>query len=248
MFPDKTQTASNATFTATLLCKIAATLTSKRFKSWYSTNESRFTWSGSRLHKKLRTDLMCQCHQAFPFYSQPETDLETLHELGSLIAKLASHVESTFNVTIPVKDRKMTVPRGTGYQDALYALFTSFTGADVIKSTRATNEFYIWNAIHSLAIYVKARQTLSHSTGHPGFEEVLTSMTEDYLLAGYPHDLLSSDAELIREGHDVATLAMDHGSCSTWSALRGDKANYYEQGIAYHFDASKKVSRIESAA
>jgi hypothetical protein len=196
----------------TRLSQVASLLKTKRFQSWFNSTESRFEWATPRLFERLQRDL----------YFQVESKAEGSEKLAELSEQCLAAAE-LYASLLPgnTKIRKPEL-KFTFTADDVAGQIIDFLAEGVEKPSAthvgAQNErFYLFNALSSLAIYARARDTLERSTNNSSFESLLLSLDEDYLLKGYPHDLLAHDAQDVRSGRpDVIAIALKPDYCSTF--------------------------------
>lgn len=226
--------------TGLFLAKASSIITSKRFQSWFLKPDSRFDWAGEPLFEKLEKDLMFQVNQAL--LSRSDKDLKSIDRL-QLIAErcdnLVVWIEETFTeISFAKKDKHFTVPKGEVFSENLYEYLSRTYHSGLVKDT--TGDFYLWNALEALILYVRARDTLSTPLNNPVFEKVLSGMTESYLIAGYPHDVLANDATAIRNGEPIKALLLRNGYCSTWIIKTKDDIPQVADSRIVHFKSAAR--------
>lgn len=225
---EKSEAKEHALLTATFLSALAALLESKRFAAYMADNSSRFTWATEALHDKLRKDLFFQIKQGIDVRFDDNVSL--IHALGLTAAVCDAEIKrlsANWDLRLPKKARSFPVPRDTTLESKIWNLFSNRPPAPTIKDTG--RPFYLWNSIDALETFVKARRTLSRDTGHKAFEAFLTTLSEPYLLEGYPHDVLAHDADTIVNGQrKVVGLLVRKDWCSTWTV---DERTVATEGI-----------------
>jgi len=198
--------------TTVFLGQVSSLLRSKRFAKWYLSNESRFEWDGEKLFSRLRKDLIFQVKQAVRL-NDDSTDIEYLHALTGRIDHCVERVEQMDGIKNTKKEKSLTIARDADVSDLIFALLTRQNATGLIRDI--PDGFYVWNAVSSLITYAESRQTLARTTGHSRFEMILSAVTEEYLVNGYPHDLLAHDASDIRNNVKVKALMVRGEYCST---------------------------------
>jgi hypothetical protein len=208
--------------TAIFLSKVSSIITSKRFSAWYNQQDSRFDWAGDALFSKLRKDLTFQVRQAMP-----DRDLRNADDMTRMLYiaersdALVNWIEEHFSeVKVLKKEKSFTVPKGEKFADHLYQFLSRTYHSGMVKDTRG--DFYLWNAIEALIIFARARDTLDNPIPNQAFEKVLSGVTEQFMLDGYPHDLLAHDAVDIRRGRPLKALVVRNEYCSTWLVKDGE--------------------------
>jgi len=222
--------------TTVFLGQVASLLRAKRFAGWYGSNESRFDWAGERLFSKLRKDLMFQVKQAVSLSSEA-SDIELLHALADLIDRVVSSVEAQHDVKNTKKEKSLSIPRDADASDLIFQFLSRSDTTGLLRDV--PDGFYVWNAVSSLITFVRARETLARSTGNATFEKVLSGLKEDYMVGGYPHDLLSFDAHDVRIGIALKALLMRIDYCSTMSVKQDEELLPSSECTTIHF---KKVA------
>lgn len=218
--------------TTVFLGQVASLLRAKRFASWYASNESRFDWAGERLFSKLRKDLIFQVKQAVSLNSEA-TDIELLHALADLIERVVSSVEAQNAVKNTKKEKSFAIPRDADASELIFQFLSRGDTKGLIRDL--PDGFYVWNAISSLVTFARARETLVRSTGNTTFEKVLSGLNEDYLVGGYPHDLLAFDAHDVRTGIALKALLMRIDYCSTMSVKQDEELVPSSECRTIHF-------------
>lgn len=221
--------------TAIYLSKLATLLRSKRFENWYFDTSTRFEWATVRLFTRLKKDLMFQIRQGLGREAKALDDTERLQKFVKLIDEHVEWICRNHDVNLRLKDKAFTVRRGESVENAILDFLSRRDRSDLMRDKSSADSFYMWNGIGSLAIFARARDTLSKPTGHPQFERILSEMEEGYLLAGYPHDLLAHDAAVIRSGKKVKALLMKKGYCSTFIFRTDEPIGTIEEGRLIHF-------------
>lgn len=204
--------------TALFLVHLSALLSQKRFAGWYSQNTSRFAWAGERLHEALRRDLMMQVDQCLDRQSKDAAAAHKFAILAAICARQSQYLDRQFDLKLKRKDTAFAVPAGRSVEEVVFDMLSaSLYGLlrDTSSSGDAAERFYMWNAIGSLKTYVMCRDTLARPLSNPAFEKLLAGLDEDYMLRGYPHDLLAHDADDVRKGENVIGIRMVEQYCST---------------------------------
>lgn len=220
--------------TTVFLGQVASLLKSKRFATWYASNESRFSWATERTFAKLRKDLMFQVNQALPRDIPADaSDIQRLQTLADLCDLTVEAAEKDLATTNTKKEKQFVFRKETSTAEAVFAFLSHGDTRGLIREL--PNGFYIWNAVSSLITYARARETLAISTGNTVFERVLSGLNEDYVVNGYPHDLLSFDAHDVRTGVPVKALLMRNEYCSTQMVKQDEDLLPFEGGQVIHF-------------
>lgn len=227
--------------TAIFLSQVREIIRSKRFLSWFDSQESRFDWASESVFGKLRKDLMFQVKQAMPDReTRDASDREQIAALSEHCLSLVQWIEENFPEAKPLKkEKQFKVPKGERFTDHLYEFLSRTYHSGLVKDT--TGDFYLWNAVEALILYTRARDTLDNPVPNPAFEKVLSGLTEQYMLQGYPNDLLAHDAHDLRTGQAVTALIMQKGYCST-RLVKADE-EMPVAGDADVFDLNKKARR-----
>lgn len=198
------------------LFKVASVLRQRRFWTDYlsgTVHKPRFAWDTLALQDRLERDLVKQLP-----YSTDKSDTSVRW------ASLADQVEAYATDLAPnakLKDRRFSIKRGASADDSITELLTGpgWTQSNVTKAP-----FEVTNALSSLFLYAQARLTLSTPTGNECFEALLASLSESYLLGGYPHDILAHDARGIRimPPAQLEAILYRESYCSTYLLKDGD--------------------------
>lgn len=208
--------------TAGLLSQLSSLMKSQRFVSWLLETGSRFEWASEKVLERLNRDLKFQLRQAIDDRSIREMGYsQQFLELSSLCEAAAERIEVKFGFKLKAKDKKFVVPRGEIFSDCLYAFLSRSEFGFAQKSDK---DFYLWNAISSLVMFTRARDTLSNDTGNQRFEAFLASLDSQYMVDGYPHDILTHDAHLIRSNQKVELILANKAYCSTYAVQKGEQA------------------------
>ncbi|NLC22067.1 MAG: hypothetical protein GX771_09195 [Halomonadaceae bacterium] len=206
--------------TTIFLGTIASLLRTRNFARWYASNESRFPWAGEPLAKRLRHDLMYQVNQCLDRDYRRLTEIDRLREIARLCEELVEPLEEKGLVKNTKKEKTFRFPRDVDPSQMIFEFLSRRDTVGMIKDLPGS--FYVWNVISSLIIYARARDTLVNPTGNVQLERLLTEMGEEYLLSGYPHDLLSHDAHAIRSSVPVKALIVRNAYCSTFLVKEGE--------------------------
>mgnify|MGYP003149725318 CR=1 FL=1 len=207
--------------TARYLYKAGHLIGSKRFLRWVHQWDSRFAWAGTRLHERLIGDMLFQVRQAFTVAEARNLGPQKLLQgLAEQCWEVANSYETSLDAAMRKKDRCFTVPRGKSEATEVLRFLSRSPTKGLFKDRKA--HFYLWNALEAIELYARARDTLKNDTGHLGFERFLRTLSEDYLLEGYPKDILAHDAHAIRGNEPVKAILVRTGYCSTWLVRSGD--------------------------
>lgn len=202
--------------TSVFLAQVGALLKSRPFHAWLKERPCRFTWATEELYSRLDRDLSFQVGQALPQprREQPQDLGDRLKQLGTLCVELSDDLIQRFALKLTKKERKIPLTEEFLFNNFLYSWLSHRPLNRLAKDEG--NGFYIWNALNMLINYVRARETLQRDTGNAQFEKILNGVTLDYLLSGYPFDLLSHDAHDVRRGVSVKALVLRNSYCSTY--------------------------------
>lgn len=211
------QSIENLEKTAVFIGQLGALISHKRFIKWisdYNDQSFRFDWATASLHRKLIDDLTFQIRQALPYESKSDNFQKNIVDFGTLCTKLSETIIAKNDLKIFKKDRKVKVSGDSDFESIVFEFLSDHDTSFVVKDNNP-NEFYVWNGVNSLMVHVRARQTLTQSTGNQDFEKLLLNINEGYLMDGYPHDLLSHDAHAIRSKKPILGIVMRKNYCST---------------------------------
>ena len=213
---DISEARQNAHRTAIFLSKIASLFTSQRFHRYLERKESRFQWTSHRIFDRLHAEFFMQVKQGINVrISEDIAFSQQLFLTSAVIEAEVKRLTDRFGLKLRKSDCQFTVPRAADYEGYVLALCQSRPPAPINRDK--DRPFYLWNTVDSLVLYVKARRTLSTPTGHGRFDELLSSLEEDYLLSGFPHDLLVHDADAVTNpNRKVTGLLLHNEFCSTW--------------------------------
>lgn len=202
---------------AIFLFQLSHAIRSRSFKTWFGSTESIWNFGTPRLFLRLQRDLIFQVNQ---LVRSRETDqaFQVCLSLAADLEKAALRIELAEKLKIRKADKRFRMESGTDFATALLSVFPDFT----LDAFLIEGDFYLRNSISSLRIYAMARITLAEKTGNHDFDSLIASFTEEYLVDGYPHDVLSHDAGAIREGKRVTHVLIRQEYCSTWLVLEGE--------------------------
>lgn len=235
---------ANLKKTTVFLAQVASLLRSKGFATWYSSTESRFAWATGKVFAKLRKDLMFQINQALPRMAS-ETEKQRILAFADLCDGVVAAAEEKHKIENKKKDKQFSFPRGA---DAAGLIFEFLSHGDTRGLIRdLPDSFYVWNGVASLVTFARARETLSVSTGEVIFEKLLSGLKEDYMVNGYPHDLLAFDAHDIRARVPVKALLMRTEYCSTQLVKLDEELLPFSDGKVVLFNHSTKQEITKAA-
>jgi len=197
---------------AVFLETLSQALMRPSFWQWLNSRETRFDWAGLELHQKLRKDLKFQLDQGTVKGHRNEDISESTQEVTQAAVNEVERLMSYYDVEFTRKETTFKVPRGSTFQQAILELLENAPPTPSYMDLH--RPFYLWNSIEALRTYARSRQTLTVDTGHRGFERFLESLKEDYMVAGYPHDILAIDASLVKRPEVVGILQRPE-YCST---------------------------------
>lgn len=209
---------------ASLLYQVASVLGTKKFHWFFRANESRFHWTTDRLHDRLRKDLMLQANQLLSRRRNDAGDAEYLKRLGEVIGTYADSVCAKYNVDLTQAEKTYPMPRSTTginlqtkhYKSLFDMIVEECVDLDLVRDAAPTQGFYVGNLLSSMRIYLESRYTLVEPFASRKFEKMLNELSEEYLLDGYPHDILAHDAVWVRAGRERSALALRKEYCSSW--------------------------------
>lgn len=230
---DMAAVAENAHSSAVFLSRIAALLESSRFAKYIEANASRFDWATPAVQDKLRKDLFFQVRQGCNIrISDQATVSQMLATTAAMCDAEVRRLTYSYDLKLRKKDRSFSVPRQADYETEVLKLLDSRPPAPSIKDMG--RPFYLWNSVDSLVTYVRARRTLSTHTGHEKLESLLDRLSEQYMLDGYPHDILVHDVASVTSGsRNVAGLLVRKEWCSSWVVTEDDKGQESRDGFEF---------------
>lgn len=212
----------NARQSVVYLRKMANLLRSTAFANYYGGQPSRFAWATPMVFARLQKDLMFQVEQLIAHDTPKDAAWGAVAERCE---QLADVICQNFGiVAITKKETAFSVPRGTKSDDAVSAILLAFEGRKM-PERESSRGFYVINALSSLRIFAEARLTLAKNTGNPIFEKVLLGIDTDWLLAGYPHDLLAHDGRTVRSGAKILEHGLRKDYCCTFMNVEGEGYN-----------------------
>ena len=209
--------------TAVFLGQIGSLLQKKSFHNWIKQRPTRFTWADDACFDRLENDLSFQVRQAMDRSERPLSLIDQLSVLGRKCELLSEAFIERFELKIFKKNRQVQITKEFSMSDFV---FNFLSRRNLIGYEKKMFEaFYLWNALDSIVIYCRTRETLEYDTGHQNFETLLKSLSKEYLLEGYPHDILSHDAHQIRmEPKKVTGILMRKSYCSTYLVLKDNES------------------------
>lgn len=207
----------SARATALLLAKLSSAIRSRRFKSWFDSQASYLPWASSVIFKRLQKDLMFQVTQC-PDLSNKANDFDNLTALAVKMEEAAASIENKFNLEIKKSDKRFIVPQSSSLSDELFSLFSKTDMTDLFKD----DQFYLFNALDSVFVYVLSRRTLEKPIGNACFDKQILGLTESYLLDGYPHDLLAHDVLSFSSDRKIKYWLFKNEYCATHLVFEGE--------------------------
>lgn len=214
---EKQKVLEQARKTIQFLAQSGCILRSKRFHKYVVTTEGRFEWVTDNIQAKLIADLMFQVRWSMPSRSSVPRDELSMADQFNIIADQCDaevlRLENLHGVDVPKKEKTFAVRKGENFEDNLYEFFSRKCKGPFLKDLH--RPFYLWNVLESFTTFVRAKRTLTHDTGHKAFEKFLASLKENYLLKGYPHDILAHDAEAVRNEEKPYAILVRKSYCST---------------------------------
>ncbi|MEH6688764.1 MAG: hypothetical protein V7693_16060 [Halopseudomonas sabulinigri] len=204
--------------TITFLRNAAVLLCHRTFRSWFKNDKARFECSGSALASKLRKDLMLQVNQAMPSDHAGADDFKKFDALAVLCTTQADLLAVKSQQTKAKGKQGMTLPRSRlDAEKAIYSILSDCNWFALKRTNNLPGEFYVWNALSSIITYARSRDTLANGTGNNAFDTMLSGLDENYLVSGYPHDLLCHDAATVRSGEAPYAIMLNPDYCSTYA-------------------------------
>jgi hypothetical protein len=226
--------------TVVFLGQFSSLINSRHFARWYSDSSSRFHWAGEQLDAKLRKDLMFQVRQGLEREEKTLSDIERIRVVAQRCSSLVEAVLAKDVIKVSKKEMQFRVPKGSDPAELIFAFLSNRDTVGMVKDL--PNSFYVWNAISSLIIYARARETLVRSTGNAQFERILSDLDEEYLVNGYPHDLLAHDAHAFRTGVAIKALIIRNAYCSTFLVKEGQDIEPFEEGRLVQIKKAAKAA------
>lgn len=215
----KSEANLTAIASATFYARLASMLGSNKFKRFMADEVSVLPWATSAIFARLKKDLLFQLKQAVNVRDISLAD--ALAEMAISSSNAAEEFLCQSGQTLLKKHRAFKW--GDGDVTAQIVAFLDTRPAPPIPGAiDASANFYLRNSVSSLAIYASSRLTLSAPTNHRKFDELLAGVTEAYVLSGYPHDLLSSEANVVRSGQKLDAIMLRREYCSTWTVRAGN--------------------------
>lgn len=197
------------------LARVTSLLKSRRFLTWYMRTPSRWSWAGSALFTKLQSLLMFQVDQALVRESQELPVVDRIRLFADKCEKVMQDAAATQDIKIGAAQSKFALAHGQDADKEICRLLGAYPGlmrtAEVVRDT-----FYVRNGLGSFQIYALARETIARGSGNKHFDQlVLDPLDEDYLVKGYPHDVLTHDANDVRVGAKVRAVVLQEDYCSS---------------------------------
>lgn len=214
---DQEEAKENARRTAIFISKISSLISSRRFHAYVASNASRFEWASERIFDRLRFEFFLQVSQGCNIRMSEDVPYSQQLWLTSAVCNAeVERLTKAFDLKLRKKDTAFVVPRSADFEDEVYKLSQMRPPAPRMHDSQ--RPFYLWNTIDALILFVESRRTLSVPTGHIKFDQFLCTLDEDYLLSGYPHDILVHEVKSVTSRPDkVIGLALKKDWCSTWT-------------------------------
>ncbi|MCF6783356.1 hypothetical protein [Stutzerimonas stutzeri] len=209
---------------ACYLYQMGSLLRSKRFHRFYREDQSRFAWATAEVFARLRRDLTTQLTQALTGAGASSVPaVECMLELAEQCERQADAMAAAAQAKIRKADRSLKIAAGPGGAMDIVTFLSRTTMPDFVRYDSPRNQpaavanfgFYQRNALLSLITFVQAVDTLRYPLANPAFERILADVETDWLLEGYPHDLLAYDASNIRQQMIPKAIAVRHSYCAT---------------------------------
>lgn len=225
---EKSEARQHSILTATFLARLSGLLTDKRFHTFMGDDAARFDWATGEIQARLRKDLCFQLRQGLNIRFDDDASLiDQLKLTAGVCEAEISRLQMRWDFDLPKKAWRFVVPRGSDFATEVFSLFEGRPDAPKIKDMN--RPFYLWNSIDALNTYIAVRKTLAVDTGHAKLEAFLSGLTEEYLLSGYPHDILAHDVRTVLSGgKKILGLLVRKEWCSTWTV---DQKMASEQGL-----------------
>ncbi len=216
------------------LRQLASLLRHRTFASWYADNSSRFEWAGKAVHERLRRDFIFQIAQSVRGDHETDSTADLLARFADKCDAMAAQIIETYGFTVKAAEARFTFSRDMSRTETIFNFVES--RPNIQEADYRFNTFEVRNGFWAFTRLVESRMTLSHHTGHEGFESVLRGLTEDYMLTGYPHDVLAFDATAARNNRPLAGLLLRNGWCSSqWLETEAQVAQYStKEGVTIH--------------
>lgn len=219
LITDQEEAKLNARRTCIFLSRFSKLMSSRRFHAYVANNRSRFEWASERICDRLRHELFLQIGQGCSIRASENAP----HSQQLWLTSVACEAEierlcKAHNLTLSKKDTTFVIPRSDSYEDEIYKLSQLRPTPPRIHDSG--RPFYLWNSIDALITFIEARHTLTTDTGHEKLERWLHNLDEDYLLSGFPHDVLVHDVKTVTNRPDkIIGIIMRKDYCSTWTMV-----------------------------
>lgn len=248
----------NKAATVGMLHRIADAITQPRVLKLIEANDSRFgsdgTGSVEDLHDKLRHDFDFQLQQALCIHSSQYHVLslaEKLDAMSEKLSDLANELSHSWRVKLKKSDQRFTVPKYFRLQGQLsWLVVEAEPHRMALEQSRAPDHpDYLWKRggqiaeasqfIHAFYKLVLAKDTLSEDTGLMFYEDLLTQYGNkiEWLIKGYPHDLLVHDRLRLAGGvgEDYLGIGIMADRCSTWTITTESESYMKNHGYRMHY-------------
>ncbi len=178
--------------------------------------------------RKVVTDLKYQLHQAVGIRHNQVAPLKNLLIKGANdVEELCQQIETKYDLTVYKKSYKVKMDK---------PYFSSEVLAEIVKTLT-----YIGNTSYRICptyqgLFVvelcqgyQALETLNVGTGVLTFDALITTLlkNKDYFAEGYPKDLLTYDAQLVKDG-GVKSIWYNPAYCATRTQMKHAKPPYTE--------------------
>lgn len=229
------KTKLEATCTVVYLNELHHLLNNKKFINWYTSNESRFEWCTNELSEKLRYDFMYQLNQMLDRDERELSLSDKFKVFADNCLELAERIEQRRDLAIPKKDKKFTFTRGADPTKLVTDFLSRKELTNINRELETHDSFYTWNSISSLVMFARARDTLLYPIANAQFETLLAGLTTEYMVKGYPKDILTHDAIAFRNNLDVKAISRRRDYCSTYIMVGKADIIAYENGELIYF-------------
>lgn len=211
--------------------KISHLLTTRKFHSWFLCNDSRLGCCNEVVHERLRADLYYSMISLIDRESRTKPPKARLKLIADAFKDTSIEFEARVTGNIFLKEKVFSFKNNSVSKDILdFFKEIDFTGSDYTIPDSYLRDFMLW-----LKHYAAARLTISEDTANSQFEDMLKELTPEYLISGYPYDILCHDANVIREKPEsVVMIARTKAYCSSYM-----KQNLGNQD--FDFDSNDRI-------
>lgn len=202
----------DARFTVITLRTAAALFRHRAFIEAFYSNSTRFAWATRPVFDKLRTGIqLYSMARRFTELGSLRTDWDAVAEVFDQAATAAALRHGIQELT----------RQETACCLSVGDFFRNVETSRLVRDMQHGSD--VADLLFRLEIHFQSVLTLQVSTGHPIFEKTLAGVQTEWILSGYPDDLLSSDARLIRAGEPVVRHLLNTDYCSTHMDIEGER-------------------------